>query len=464
MSVNGSWNNTGYPGSACFTCKLGQVELKIEKLIYGGDGLARPLDAVTGRARAVFVPFSISGETVEASILEQKSGFSRARLDSVVRPSPARVDPQCHYFYRCGGCHYQHIDYQEQLRSKAAILEETLARTAKIKLDCPIKTHAAEPWGYRNRTRMRVVHSPEFAVGYYQFGSHALLAAENCPISSPLINRALTAFWASGRKGQIDPSVREVQFFANHGDARLLLELYAEHGGNQERLLASAAALRELVPEIAGVAFFQGAPQDDNEDQRTSPSRSRNSRIGGSGEQVLAYHASGFEFQVAAGAFFQTNRFLLDTMISLVTGGRSGTTAFDLFAGVGTFTLPLSKTFDQVVAVEISPYSFSGLKSNTAGNIRAIRATTEQFLQSEAKRYVPEVIVIDPPRAGMGERAARLLGRTPARRIVYVSCDPATLSRDVRVLLESGFQVEEAHVLDLFPQTFHIESVLHLVR
>lgn len=440
------------------------MELKIEKLIYGGDALARIQDQATGRARAVFVPFAIPGETVNATFTEQKPGFTRARLDSVVTPATARVDPPCPYFYRCGGCHYQHIRYEDQLSAKSSILEETLARTAKLKLDKPVAAHASPPWNYRNRTRMRVAHEPQFAIGYYRFGSHTLLPVEQCPISSPLINRALDALWQAGRDGRIDRAVREVQFFSNHDDGRILLELYASQETSRARVEDLAAAVRNQLPELAGIAVFLGAPADDGEDQRAPLTRSKASFGAVAGEDFLTYRVSGDDFHVAAGSFFQTNRFLLEEMTSLVTRERSGRLALDLYAGAGLFSIPLARAFDKVVAVEISPHSFNDLTANSPKNVKAVRRSTEQFLQTEGRGIGADYIVVDPPRGGLGMETARLLGRTSARRITYVSCDPATLSRDVRVLIESGFHVEEAHVVDLFPQTFHLESILQLVR
>ncbi len=439
------------------------MELKIEKLVYGGEGLARIHDEKSGRSKAVFVPFVGPGEVVEASIIEEKTGFARARVESILQAAPSRVAPPCPYFLRCGGCQYQHLEYQDQVSAKAQILEETLARTAKLKLDRPIQTHAAEPWQYRNRTRMRVAHEP-FAIGYYMYGSHALLPVEQCPISSPLINRALTVLWDLGRQERMHEAVREVQFFADGDDAKLLVEFFTDHDTDPEKLRATIEALRGTMAEVVGVAVFQGAPADDTADQRAPLTRSRTSSGAFFGDRSLVYETKDFDYQVSSGSFFQVNRFLLDDMIETVTSGRSGKVALDLYAGGGFFALPLAPKFQQVVAVEASTYSFLDLKNNAGQNVKAIRATTEDFLRNEVRRYMPEFVVVDPPRAGLGEKTAALLGRTSAARVTYVSCDPATLSRDMKVLVEAGFHVEEAHMFDLFPQTYHLESVLHLAR
>jgi len=255
-----------------------------------------------------------------------------------------------------------------------------------------------------------------------------------------------------------------VQFFVNDDDSKLLLEFYIEHGVEPETLRATIEVLRGTMAEIVGVAVFHGAPADDTEDQRAPLTRAKSSTGTFFGDRSLVYSTEHFDYQVSAGAFFQVNRFLLDDMITTVTAGRSGKVALDLYAGGGFFSLPLAEKSQQLIAVEASTYSYSDLKANAPHNVKAIRGATEEFLRSEVRRYSPDLILVDPPRAGLGENTARLLGRTSAPRVTYVSCDPATLARDMKVLLESGFHVEEAHLFDLFPQTFHLESVLHLAR
>jgi 23S rRNA (uracil1939-C5)-methyltransferase len=176
------------------------------------------------------------------------------------------------------------------------------------------------------------------------------------------------------------------------------------------------------------------------------------------------YHAVGQQYRVSGGSFFQTNRHLVDTLAQVATADRGGQLALDLYAGVGLFTLPLAGKFDQVLAVESSHDSLADLRLNVPANVKCIHATTERFLIERGPKLAPDLIVVDPPRAGLGEKTAAALGRMSASHVTYVSCDPATLSRDLRLLLESGFRVEQAHLVDMFPQTFHLETVLHLVR
>jgi len=232
------------------------LDLTIEKLVYGGDGLARLPADERGRRKAIFVPFVLEGEQVEAGLVQQKSEFARARLRRVLSPSPARIEPNCPYFLRCGGCHYQHAGYEHQLQVKAAILKETLTRIAKLQLESELQVHPSPPWNYRNRTRMRVRSAP-FALGYYRLGSHSLLPVEECPISSPLINRAIGAVWEAGRTGKVPEAISEIEFFANAEDTQLLLQFYVPENAPRAPLKEFSATVAEILPETAGVTSFR---------------------------------------------------------------------------------------------------------------------------------------------------------------------------------------------------------------
>jgi len=440
------------------------LDLQVEKLVYGGDGLARLPADEHGRGKTVFLPFVLPGERVDATLTESRSGFARARLNKVLTPSTDRTEPQCPYFGRCGGCQYQHITYEAQLRFKAEILRETLRRTAKLELATEIVVHPSEPWRYRNRTRMRLQHTPAFAVGYFRGSSHELLPVESCPISSPLINQAIAAVWELGRAGKVPSTMHGLQYFANHDDSAMLAELYVRpqsEAGEAERF---ARELMSQLSAITGVALFATSPVEDESRQLAPLSSVRNEDAAVTGAASLTYHAVGHHYRVSAGSFFQTNRFLVDELVQVAAAGASGQCALDLYAGVGLFTLPLAAQFTEVVAVEASPHAVADLKHNAAGNVKPFRAATEAFLEQQAARLKPDFILLDPPRAGLGDKATAALGRVSAGQVTLVSCDPATLSRDLRLLLESGFKVEQAHLFDLFPQTAHMETVVRLVR
>ena len=443
-----------------------RVQFTIEKLIYGGDGLARiPASGDERRGKTVFVPYVLPGEVVEATVLEERKGFMRASLVEVLAPSPARVTPPCPHFGVCGGCHYQHSDYTAQLEDKRQILQETILRGAKLALPY-IEVHSGEAYGFRNRTRMKIAVEPEFALGYYRHGSHELEPVRHCPISSPLINQAIALLWELAPEVAWYPSLREVQFFANHDDRELLVELFIHHATTPVLLAKFAKLLRERMPQIAGVAVFaSGATDGELEDGSIEASR-KLSRAGAphiDGSASMIYSVGSYGYRVSAGSFFQTNRFLAPKLVELVTGKRSGRAALDLFAGVGLFTLPMSRNFERITSVEIAQNSFDDLAANAAvPHIQAVHSTSEDYLNAARGRW--DFAVVDPPRAGLGERVAKSLAGSSIPRLAYVSCDPATLARDLVTLLAAGYRVEEAHLIDMFPQTYHMETILHLVR
>jgi 23S rRNA (uracil1939-C5)-methyltransferase len=350
------------------------------------------------------------------------------------------------------------------VRFKVEILRETLRRTAKLELQNEIQLHSAGPWNYRNRTRVRSEHEPVFALGYFLGNSHKLLPVENCPISSPLINRCINAVWELGRAGEVPKSLHGMQFFANQDDSKLLVEAYVRPPTPADDCLPFAATLMEGLKAVVGMVVFATSPVEDETRELAPLTSVHDEDFAAAGANHLEYHTAGRHYRVSGGSFFQTNRFLIDDLVNVATGEANGNVALDLYAGVGLFTLPLASNFREVTAVEASPHAIADLQHNAPSNVKVIRATTEAFLGQQAGSLKPELILLDPPRAGLGEKATTALCRTSASRVTYVSCDPATLSRDLRLLLKSGFKVEQAHLFDLFPQTAHMETVLHLVR
>lgn len=407
----------------------------------------------------MFVPFVLEGEKVEAALLEQKPGFARGRADQILEASSQRISPGCRYFQHCGGCHYQHTGYEHQLEIKAAILKENLRRIAKLELDTELTIHPSPPWNYRNRTRVKVQTKPEFALGYYKFNSHELLAVEECPISSSLINRAMAAIWRMGRAGKVIGEIQEIEFFANAEDSQLLMELYCAVDSTPATAKQFAEDLWQAQPDVAGVVLLKNHVAGRNAKSGGEPEL-----LAVSGDAELTYKTKLAPYRVSAGSFFQVNRYLTDELVNTVTAGRSGRTAIDLYAGVGLFSSVLNREFERVIAVESSPTSYADLLYNSPANVKAVRTTSEQYLKNVTGKLHPDLVVVDPPRSGLGASVIQSLVMLGAPRMTYVSCDPATLSRDLGGLLKSGYRVEQAHMVDLFPQTYHLESVFHLVR
>ncbi len=445
--------------------------LSIEKLVYGGDGLARTPPGADGRRMAVFVPFVLPGEKVEAEIGQEKPGFGRGSVAQLIEASPERAEARCPYFRQCGGCHYQHIPYERQLEFKAEILRETLQRIAKIELQSELRLHASPPWNYRNRTRLQVQTAPEFALGYFRFGSREFLPVGECPIGSPLLNRVMARLIELGGLN-CPAAVEEIELFADAADERLLAWAFCGREVDQKDLLRWAEALQRELPGIGGVTFLSSRRRVE-EDEMPDPKP-----LAQSGAKAIRYRTIGYptrehEYQVSAGAFFQVNRHLIDELVSVVTGNAGGDLALDLYAGVGLFSVALAGSFHHIFAVEASQTAHGDLVQNVPANVKAVGARTEDYLRNDCLRgdlrrrpvrNRPDLIVLDPPRAGAGKAVIRSLVELGAPRVRYVSCDPATLARDLAPLLAAGYHIEEAHLFDLFPQTFHIESVMLLAR
>jgi 23S rRNA (uracil1939-C5)-methyltransferase len=424
------------------------VKLRIEKPVYGGSGLAR------ADGKAVFVPFTLPGEEVEAIITQDKGGFAKADLQSVIEPSPARVQPPCPYFGRCGGCHYQHAAYSAQVEMKLAILRESLDR-AHLR-DLPeIHAITAEPFGYRNRIRLHAQKNP-FSLGYKFRNSHDILSVDSCPIAAPMLQRALQTLNKEGAGLQLATFVTEVELFTDPAQSVLLVSLWTDRpvAAVKQLFEETSLSLRQLLPEVQGVGLFEA-------EKGRAPGR----LLAHAGSESLFYAGADSKYRVSLCTFFQVNRFLVDPLVRLVTDGETGAIAWDLYAGVGFFSVPLGQSFSSVVAVESSPSAVSDLRENLRGTKHLIvAANTAAFLRQAAtqRHPTPELVVVDPPRFGLGPEVTAALRKIRPRKITYVSCDAATLSRDLAALVQFGYRLNQMHLLDLFPQTFHLESVTHL--
>jgi 23S rRNA (uracil1939-C5)-methyltransferase len=417
------------------------MKLRIEKAIYGGDGLARIPEGKT-----VFVPGTLPGELVEVTIASDKRSFATGALDAVLEPSPERILPGCAYVPRCGGCQYQHASPAFQLQLKLEILKETLTR-AHLPMPSEIGSVAGPPWGYRNRIRLHVKGD---ALAYRQRGSHNLLAVTHCPIAAPLLEQAIAAVERIAKETALTSLCDEVEFFTNGDQDQLLVSLWSDKPRRvrEHSLEAFADRLRVEIPVVTGVGLWT----------------QQSSSMMHWGERSLTYTVSGVPYQVSLGSFFQVNRFLVPELLQLAIGNRSGGLAWDLYSGVGLFAQALA--YENVIAVESEGFSADDLKTNLENKRhRVVRSNTLDFLRRRVPdQEKPELILVDPPRAGLGQEICALLASVAAPEMVYVSCDPATLARDLQSLLQSGYSVEKMNLVDLFPQTFHMETVTFLKR
>jgi 23S rRNA (uracil1939-C5)-methyltransferase len=430
--------------------------IQIEKPIYGGAFLARM------EGKAVFVPLTLPGEQVRARITQSKRGYDNADPDEILTPSPDRILPACPHFGPCGGCHYQHTNYETQLAFKQTILRETLERGG-VTAPAQIDVLAAEPWQYRNRVRFAFDAAGNF--GYRGRRTNNVIPVSECPIAAPLLIDAAKAISEIAR--QFAPTLRptELSLFCDAAETSLLASLFvagpaqSSTAETKARFEDLAKAASEQIPALKGAELLA-------EGQAGQPQRA----LAQWGSTCLTYRAAGFDYRVDHGAFFQVNRFLVDDLVERVTAGREGSLAWDLYAGVGLFARRLTANFAEVVAVESAPAATQALAANLAGTRgTAVRAETLEFLRGKRKAACapldrPDLIVVDPPRTGLGPEIAGLLAEVAAPVIDYVSCDPATLARDLRALTSAGYAIQSITLADLFPQTFHLETVVEMRR
>jgi len=363
----------------------------------------------------------LPGELVQVEEVAAKPELVRGRLRAVMEASPQRVAPRCPYVPDCGGCDYQHIAEAHQLEQKVVILREVLARVGKVAAPEEIRVVAGPAWGYRNRIQL---HFDEGRMGFHAHGSNRLVRAESCVAASTKLNEAMQAFQRMTRDRRWPRFVKTIELFTNESEV-------------QVNVLDSG-------PRRVGRGFFEWCGES----------------LAGVLAPALEYPAAGAMFRVSHRSFFQVNRFLIDALAEAVLGDEAGGEALDLYAGAGLFSLGLARRFERVTAVESASSAVADLQFNAgrAGvRVDAVRSGAAEYLL--VRESAPELVIADPPRAGLGKEVVRELVRLRPRRLVVVSCDPATLARDLRGLTDAGFAVESMTMVDLFPQTAHIETV-----
>jgi 23S rRNA (uracil1939-C5)-methyltransferase len=428
-----------------------ELTLSIEKLVYGGDGLGHT------DGNTVFVPYVLPGEQVRASTKAKKKKVIWAELLEITAASKERQTPRCPHFGKCGGCHYQHISLAEQVRLKKEIFRETLSRLGGIQWTGDIIEHTAEPYAYRNRAQWAVRDAKPRAIGYFLPESSIILPIDQCPVLSPRLAETFGQLQEMTRSVQLPAGVVEIEAFADSADQQIALNVAFEKFPRPPADLATI--FRAAMPQIESLLLL---------DQKTN-------RFELTGPGYLLHEAGGFRYRVSHLSFFQVNRFLIEDLLKTVIRGAKGNLALDLYAGVGFFTLPLAKAFERIVAVDANLAATRDLYANAekAGvAIATFNEHVEVFLKQTTEK--PDFVVLDPPRAGLGAEAAAKLAALGAPEIAYLSCDPSTLARDLAVLTGSAktqspgsenpprYEITEIHSFDLFPQTFHIETLVRL--
>jgi 23S rRNA (uracil1939-C5)-methyltransferase len=386
-----------------------EFEVEVERILPGGLGLAH------ADGHTLMVALSAPGDRARVCVRQVRGRVGFASVEELLAPGPARVTPPCPYFGRCGGCDFQQLTYEAQLAAKVEIVRDSLRRVARLEPPGVIPiTPSPDPWRYRSRAQWQYDHDSG-ALGYFERGTHRVCDVVECPVVTPPLQATLSALRDAVRGGP--PSAGVAEFHAVAGDEGV-----------------------GLAPPFEG------------------PHAREQSRT-----------VAGERYSFDAECFFQINHMLLDALVREGLRGASGHTALDLYCGVGLFTLPLARRFTRVWGVEGNAHAARFARRNLADagldNARVEAAPVGQWLAGRVSEpFAADFVLLDPPRAGAdAPTLASLIALRPTR-ISYVSCDPATLARDLRALAESGYRLTSVSAFDMFPQTHHVETVVHLRR
>ena len=421
--------------------------IEITSLAYGGKGLGR----IDGKV--VFVPFTAPGDVAEIEITADKKGFSEGRVTNLITPSPLRVEPECQFYGRCGGCSLQHMSIDAQLEWKQRILDETLRRIGKlegVEFDRPIASPS--PFNYRSRARF---HVDGGRAGFFEAGSHRVVDMDSCPLLDPLVNETFLDFKQSVLSVKVRPVIYSFEAGISEDDGRTVVSILAAPSGGFDWV--------EFLKPVRHLKGFEVWVMKDRTRKGKFVRAEKDTR--------LVYTAGGVRFSAGISVFSQVNAAQNRAMVDKVAefAGLSGKeSVLDLYCGVGNLSLPAAKRAARVTGVESSAQAVEEARANARRNAMENAVFHEgdaalwlkQNLKS-LERDGFDVLILDPPRGGEPQIAESLSTARPAM-IVYISCRPPTLGRDIRQLTGLGYNVSRAVLVDMFPQTYHIESILGL--
>lgn len=382
-----------------------RVEVKIEKIVPNGLGMA------FAEKLTIFVPLSVAGDRLEVELRQIQGKTAFAAIIEILEPSQDRIEAPCVYFGECGGCDFQQMSYKAQLEAKKGIIADCLSRIAHINwnFDIPI-IPSKEKFGYRLRTQFHA--NGKGQLGFFRRLTHEIIDIENCQVLTLPMNGVLNAL----RKQN-----SQLQY---------------------KGIVDIEAAAFEVGTSIA------------SDDIKEPPSE-------------VDIEVFGEKFFFDARSFFQANEQMLESLVGEAVGGFEGKTAFDFYCGAGLFSVPLAKSFERVYGVESSPDSISYARKNrdTAkiGNLKFYEGRVKDFLK-ERRGQKADFVLIDPPRSGVKTATLKNIAEVCVSNLNYVSCNPSTLARDLRVLLDEGFGIKSITAIDLFPQTHHVETIVKLSR
>lgn len=404
------------------------IRLKLDKHTYGGDAMGKLPDK-----RAVFVPFALPGESVLIRLVEEKRGYARGELLEIIQPAQERIAARCPHFGQCGGCHYQHLPYASQLQVKTNLLRDQLSRIGQI-TDPPVQPMQAcpDPWNYRNHVQFHVL--PDGKLGFLAPNSKRIIPIHECHLPEPQLN----SLWPL------------LEFEAETGVERVSLR----KGAEEEILLL----LEGRMPEPPGLELEAGISVVHQYEGESLV-------LAGEGHLRMDIQPDSSipscSFQVSAGSFFQVNTRMAEALVDHVMANLPDKieTLLDVYCGVGLFSAFLAPHVNRLIGIEASASACEDfvLNLDEFDNVELYEAPAENVLPG--LQVKPDIILVDPPRAGLENAAMQAILAMQPKTLIYISCDPSTLARDARRLLNGGYQLQQVTPFDLFPQTFHIESI-----
>ena len=421
-----------------FLTMMRKVQVPIDSVAFKGYGVARI------HGKVVFVPYAVTGDRAWVEVIEEKKKYSMGRLIQIVEPSPWRVNPPCPYFGSCGGCQWQHIDYSAQGELKKEILGDLLKRLGKLK-EIPSVGLVPSPKSYDYRIRIQLKVRGK-AMGYYREGSHQIVDIDRCPISHPLVNRIIRKLRGEFAVLEL---MKEIEINVSPEEGRGII-LFHPHSLDR-RIESLTKKLLQSDPILRGIAI------------------AGRGELNLFGDPVLNFtiplsQERNLTLRISPGSFSQVNLEQNQALIQIVlqfSEVDQEDRVFDLYAGAGNLTLPLAMRAKEVLGIEENRMAIKDAQFNAERNgiknCHFIQGRVEDVLL-DWKRETPHVIVLDPPRTGCKTILDRVVGLKP-RKIIYVSCEPTTFSRDLHLFSERGYSLQRLSLIDMFPQTYHMEMV-----
>lgn len=407
--------------------------LYIKKLVYGGYGLAQK------EGKSVLVDYALTGEIVEVQTLQEKKDYSLATVRKVILPSSARREPPCPYFGTCGGCQLQHMEYSAQIRSKEEILLETLSRIGKLRVSKLEPSLFSEEFAYRVRVQFKVSGG---RLGFFERRSYRLVEIGECLVAHPAINELIPSLKELAVR--LD-GLKEIHVLYSPQEGEFLLKLLSEKSFSKERLKKLTETT--LPRKVVGVGFY------------------REHRLHTIGRDFIFIKIGPYRYRVSIDSFLQVNHFLWEAFVRSAIPEGSFDRVLELHCGIGFFSLFLAGRSNFVLSYDTSRPAIRdaeyNARINSVGNVSFQQESSMEALKRHAGEAI-DLLFLDPPRSGLSDGEAKLILKNSPREILYVSCEPTTFARDLKVLVKGGYRLTSLRMVDNFPNTYHIEAIAHL--